>query len=109
MYRGDNDVEPREHLVGEVERAVRLYLHLCAVQYAEISANAAPRLFNLAPLLVQSLYAQPVRDRQAAAVVGDGDVLIAALLRRPRHIEHAHCAIAPCCVAVQVALDIAYL
>ena len=66
-------------------------------------------LVDFGPLLPQPLGVQPADHRHPLRVVGDGDVLQAALLGGGGHLLDRGRAVGPRAVHVQVAADVAQL
>ena len=103
VHRGDDPVEQREILVGDVDLAVRADVRLDAGEDRQLREALAQRL-DLLELRVQPAVAEVVR------VVGDGVVLVAARDRALEHLlERALAVGRPVRVRVQVAADVAQL
>ena len=78
-----DDVELREAVVGEIERAVGEDVALDAGQQRQ-PLEAAVQGADARGVLERAALVEPVGHRQRLAVVGDGDVLVAEPVRRPR-------------------------
>ena len=106
---GDDEVEAREHLVGEVHRPAAQDVDLRAVEDAEADALGLVVGVELADglaLLVELLDAEPVRDLQAPAVVADAEVAQPPLARRVAHLAQRVRAVAGRRVVVDGALQV---
>ena len=103
---GDEDeVEPGEHLVLEVERAVAQDVHLHRAQDADLGVAGA-HLVDLLPLLAQAVGVEPAGHRQRLAVVGDHHVLVAAGGAGLDHLLDGVAAVRPGRVHVEVAAQV---
>ena len=76
MHARDHHVEAFEQVVGEVERAVLVDVHLHAGEDLEVVV-AGVELGDDVELLQQPVAVESVGDRQAGRVVGEHDVLVA--------------------------------
>ena len=103
MDAGDPQVEPRQQLVGLVERAVVEDVDLDPLEQGE--AGAAEVLVDGVDdveLAGQPLGAQAVGDGQPGRVVGEHEVVVAELDGRERHLLDRRAAVGPVGVGVQV-------
>ena len=106
MHARHDPVELLEQLVVVVERAVGEHVHLGARQQREALELHAAHALDLAQQLVGR---HVVAEAVAGRVVGDRDVLVAALAGRLGHLLDRVAAVRGDRVHVQVAADVAEL
>ena len=103
VHRRDDPVELREHLVGDVERAVGADVDLDSAQHPE-RLHALVDGFDLPPLRLHPPVAQVVR------VIGQAEEPVAATLRLRRHLLDRVLAVGgPGRVAVHLAAEVGEL
>ena len=105
---GHDPIGLGQHVVGQVEPAAFENVDLDALEHRD-AVEPLVELVDFGPLLPQPLGVQPVDHRHALRVVGDGDVLQAALLGGGGHFLDARRAVGPRAVHVQVAADVVQL
>src|SRR5664279_5886355 len=85
MYAGDHNIHLLQHRVGEIELAIGQDIHFDACHDGD-----AVRLLvggvNSGDVLLGTLVIKAVGECQVFRVIGDGNVLVAALFRRCRHL-----------------------
>ena len=74
-----NNVIAREQIVRQIERAVRANFHFDAFQYAKRAVKFRVQRINFFPLLFGAFRVESARDAESLRMVGDGNVLEAAL------------------------------
>ena len=108
VHAGDHDVESRQHVVGEIERAVLEDVDLHTRQDPEVvpgRRDVGVDRGDLVELLGQPLPVETVGDREASGVIGLHHVLVAERHRRRGHRLDRGPAVAPRGVQVAVALQ----
>ena len=106
---GLHPVELRQHLVGEIERAVAEDVALAPPQDAE-GRDELVRGGDLFALPADPVRVEAGDDADVRRVVADRDVLVAVEVARGlRHLEHGGLAVRPGRVAVEVAADLVQL
>ena len=101
---GDHQVQPGQHVVAVVQRAVLEDVHLDAGEDAE-RGQLLVEHGHVGKLLLQPLDAEAVGDGEAGRVVGQHHVLVAEGDRRAGHRLDGGTAVAPAGVQVEVALQ----
>ncbi len=101
-------VQLGEHVVGEVERAVREDVALAAAQDPERRQQLVGGR-DLLSLPADVVGIETGDDRHRARVVADREVLVAELARRPSHLLDRRLAVGGSRVHVQVAADVGRL
>ena len=85
MHAGDHDVHLLQHGVGEIELAVGEDVHLDAGHDGDAIGLLVGGT-NARNVLLGTLVIETVGEGQILRVIGDGDVLVAALFGRGRHL-----------------------
>jgi hypothetical protein len=80
-----DDVELFEHIVGQVQRPVRQDVELDPLEQ-DYAVEPLADLLDLLPLHAKACSIKTSGHSGGLAVVGDGAILIAALLACPRHL-----------------------
>ena len=108
MHARNDHVEARQHVVGQVERAIFQDVDLHAGQDPEVvpgRGDVGVDRRDLIELFAQALLVQAVGDRQAGGVIGLHHVLVTDRHRGGGHCLDRRAAVAPCGVQVAVALE----
>ena len=108
VHARDDDVEPLQHVVGEIEGAVLEDVDLHARQDPEVvpgRGDVGVDRGDLVELLGQPLPVEAVGDREPRRMVGLHHVLVTERHRRRRHGLDGGAAVAPRRVQVAVALE----
>ena len=105
MDRADRVVEFTQEVVRIVERSIRQNIHFGGFQDAE-TAQACVELVDVFDLRPQILDRNAARDLEALGMIGDADILVAALSRRLRHVLDGIAAVARRRMRVKLAPDV---
>ncbi len=105
VHRTDHQIEPRQHLIRQVEVAVFEDVHLDALEQRD-AVQLGVESVDLVALFRQLLRIEAVRDGEAARVFGDREILQSQRLGRQRHVAQAVVAVAGPGVRMQVALQV---
>src|SRR2546421_6974949 len=108
MDRSNDQVERGQGFVGKVEAAVGQDVDLGPVQDPR-QARSGIDGRDLGGASSKALGCQPLGDLQRLRVVGQDDVVIAALLGGSRHLGDLVAPVAPITVRVQVAAQVSPL
>ncbi len=106
VRRGQDQVELREHLIRQINAAIRANLCFHSLEDLEI-APPPVQFVNLGPLLLGALQIQPAGNAQSLAVIREGNIVQAACPRPFCHLLHGETAIGPGRVRLQVSFDVA--
>ena len=109
VHGGDDDVEPRQRLVIEVQRAIRLDLHLDPVEDGQAIADLRAHRVDLHALCADGLHVNALDDAKAVGVVRDREHFQPARDRGVGHLPHGRLAVAPGRVVVQLGEDVLHL
>ncbi len=101
MDAGHHVIEPGQHIVGIVERAIRQDIALGSFEDVELAAEGLVELVDLRPLRPDALDTQPAGIARRSRMVGDSQVLQATIARCRRHFRERGRSIAPVGVAMK--------
>ena len=105
VHRADHQIEPRQHVVRQVEAAVFQDVHLDALQQRD-AVQLRIEAVDLVALLRELQRIEAVRHGEAARVLGDGEVFQPERLGRQRHVAQAVVAVGGLGVRMQVAAQV---
>ena len=105
MNGGNDNVEPCERIIGQIEPAVRPDVDLGPLQDPE-PGKLLIRLVNQLDLFSKPLFIQSTRDAEALGVVRDRDVGVSFFLRRLNEGAEVMTAVGPVRMDVKVALNV---
>ena len=109
VERCDNDVQLCQRLIRVIQAAIRVDLHLAALQNAQRIPHLALDVFDFLAMAGQILNGRPAGDAQPARMVGNGDDFQPGVDGRPGHLEDGRLPIAPGRMGVQLGADVRYL
>ena len=102
MDRGDDVIEALQQVVGEIERAVLVDVHLAAGEDAEMAVEGGVECLDLGDLREQPVGFQAVRLHRGLRVVGDAEILQTQLLRGLGHFGEGAAAVTGGGVVVEI-------
>ncbi len=85
VHAGDHHIHLFQHRVGEIELAIGQDVHFDARHDGD-AVGLLVGGTNARNVLLGTLVIEAVGERQVFGVIGDGDVLVAALFGRRRHL-----------------------